>query len=227
MGLEVVNILVINLDRQTERIVPIASQLKQLGLSWERISAVDGQRMVREIPIVAGWKLPGYDLTKRLALLACARSHVFALNKAKEAGWSQVLILEDDVILPVGFENLLSVYMDCVPEDWRVLRLGGWPSPTGKTVQVSPLWWTATKFYQTYAYITREYDALIALWEEEDGALDQTWWGFEGAYHCVPILVAAAKGFYSAIELKKNYNIMSRKRLKREWPDGFPGLVAT
>ena len=68
-----INILYINLDKRLDRKKHIENEL--VGLNYERIEAVLDQEN-------------GYK--------GCVQSHIKALNYAKEKGYSQVIIIEDD-----------------------------------------------------------------------------------------------------------------------------------
>jgi len=68
-------VIVINLDRRTDRLEKIDSQLKELGIQYKRFSAVDGKKLDID-PVLAG-----------------TMSH---LQVMKQVSGQRVLILEDD-----------------------------------------------------------------------------------------------------------------------------------
>ena len=67
-------IVYINLERREDRRQEIEQELSQYGLSGERFNAIV--------------KTPG--------IVGCGLSHLAVLQKAQEAGWDNILILEDD-----------------------------------------------------------------------------------------------------------------------------------
>lgn len=127
--------LVINLPHRTDRWKLFQEQiplLTSLGLNVERMDAVYGRM------------LPGFGekpwFTKRLSVkranawggkAGCTLSHRNAIATAKERGWKNVLIVEDDVSFDAAiagqWERLVDV-MNTVPDDWIAIYLyGGHP----------------------------------------------------------------------------------------------------
>jgi len=124
--------LVINLAHRTDRWKFFQEQiplLTSLGLNVERINAVYGRQ------------LPGFGqkpwFTKRLSekranawagKAGCTLSHRRAIERAKELGWKNVLILEDDCHFESGVASQwdqLHLVMKSLPEDWIAIYLYG------------------------------------------------------------------------------------------------------
>jgi hypothetical protein len=93
----------INLERRQDRRQEIEQELATMGLIGERFNAIQKQ--------------PG--------IVGCGLSHLAVLQKAQEAGWENVLILEDDFQFLVPKEILnqqLQAFWDlAIP--WDVLML--------------------------------------------------------------------------------------------------------
>ena len=124
--------LVINLPHRTDRWALFQEQiptLTALGLNPERLDAVSGKSLLGfgEKP----W------FTKRLSekrayawggKAGCTLSHRKAIALAKERGWKNVLILEDDVRFDVAiaaqWARLVEV-MNNLPKDWIAIYLYG------------------------------------------------------------------------------------------------------
>jgi GR25 family glycosyltransferase involved in LPS biosynthesis len=124
--------LVINLPHRTDRWKLFQEQiplLTSLGLNVERMDAVYGRM------------LPGFGekpwFTKRLSVkranawggkAGCTLSHRNAIATAKERGWKNVLIVEDDVSFDAAiagqWERLVDV-MNTLPDDWIAVYLYG------------------------------------------------------------------------------------------------------
>jgi len=77
-------IVYINLDHREDRRAEVEGELSQMGLSGERFPAI--------------FRKPG--------TVGCGLSHIAVLEKAKAAGWENVLILEDDFYFVVDKETV-------------------------------------------------------------------------------------------------------------------------
>jgi hypothetical protein len=94
-------IQVINLPNRPDRLALLSSQLKDAGLSFDKLVAVDGKKT-------------GFQ-SKFLSMgeIGCFKSHVNAMRRQKEVGAEYSLILEDDATLTsVVNEKFLSEMMD-------------------------------------------------------------------------------------------------------------------
>jgi glycosyl transferase family 25 len=92
-------IFYINLDRRTDRRAEIERELERMELDAERFSAI-------EYPPPHG-------------IVGCGKSHLQVIKIAKERGYKNVLILEDDFIFVTDklvFENTLSQFFDYVTD---------------------------------------------------------------------------------------------------------------
>jgi GR25 family glycosyltransferase involved in LPS biosynthesis len=94
-------IQVINLDRRPDRLAHITTELKKVGLSFEKQTAVDGQLE----------SLQSEYISK--GAIGCWKSHVNSMRRLVQTNASFGLILEDDVVLsPEVNEKFLSEMMD-------------------------------------------------------------------------------------------------------------------
>ena len=169
-------ILVINLDTSTARMEQfLAANAATMPLDKvQRLSAVLGRALD------SYGKAPWF--TERTGERAaywggaggCALSHAKAIATAKEKGWRNVLIMEDDVLtgqhpdalamMDYALQNLSGDYM---------LYLGySRPTPYGKCVQKSGehALWHVEGVLSTFAYLIPEsmYDRLLAVMPTED-----------------------------------------------------------
>lgn len=169
-------ILVINLDTSIER-------MEQFKVSNADTLPLE---KVQRLSAVLGRALPSYGqepwFTERTGERSaywggaggCALSHAKAIATAKEKGWRNVLIMEDDVVtgqhpdalamLEYALENLSGDYM---------LYLGySRPTPYGKCVQKSGehALWQVEGVLSTFAYLIPEsmYDRLLAVMPTEE-----------------------------------------------------------
>ncbi len=113
-------VIVINLDRRTDRMEKLAPQLEKLDIQYERFSAVDGKQLGID-PIVAG-----------------LQSH---LQVMKQIAGQKVLILEDDAQFVEDFNEKFEKVMQTLPEDWDIFYLGALvPKEVGLVRMVNRHW---------------------------------------------------------------------------------------
>jgi len=94
----------INLEHRKERDLITRQELKKLGIKKpNRFNAI----------------------THEISLVGCALSHIACLEKAKELGWSHVIVFEDDIKIE-GKNSLLSKFNKYIKTDFDVLYLGCW-----------------------------------------------------------------------------------------------------
>lgn len=113
-------VVVINLDRRTDRMEKLGPQLDELGIEYERFSAVDAQEL----------DIKGY--------VAGTMSHVAVWKKYLG---KKVLVLEDDALFCENFNEKFAEVIKTLPEDWDVLYLGALlDKKTGKVKRVNDHW---------------------------------------------------------------------------------------
>ena len=96
-------VVVINLDRRQDRMERLGPQLEELGIKYERHSAVDG-KAIGISPMIAG-----------------TMSHVEVLKKYRD---QKILILEDDAYFVKDFNEKFEIVMQTLPDDWDIFYLG-------------------------------------------------------------------------------------------------------
>jgi GR25 family glycosyltransferase involved in LPS biosynthesis len=113
-------VVVINLDRRTDRMEILVPQLDELGIEYERFSAVDGKEFGID-PITAG-----------------TQSHVAVWKKYLG---KKVLVLEDDANFCQGFNEKFDEAMQTLPNNWDIFYLGALVDKmTGKVIPVNEHW---------------------------------------------------------------------------------------
>lgn len=113
--------LVINLDRSPERLRTVAARLREAGVAFDRLPAVDGKTVDRRgLAGATGW------CTRHCtdSMLGCALSHVRAWQMAHEARNPYTLVMEDDVELVPDFRQRMKAVLNEVPADVDILFLG-------------------------------------------------------------------------------------------------------
>ncbi len=125
-------VVVINLDRRTDRMEKLDLQLKELGIQYKRFSAVDAIKLNID-PIVAG-----------------LRSH---LQVIKDNIGRRVLVLEDDAYFVDNFNEKFEKVMQTLPEDWDIFYLGALvPKDVGQINMVNRHWGIQVLTTGTQAY---------------------------------------------------------------------------
>lgn len=114
-------VVVINLDRRTDRMDQLGPQLDKLGIKYDRHSAVDGKELGIS-PVVAG-----------------TMSHVQVL---KESIDKKVLILEDDALFVDDFNEKFDEVIQTLPKTMDIFYLGALlPKSTGKVESIGNKHW--------------------------------------------------------------------------------------
>ncbi|MEL6584509.1 MAG: glycosyltransferase family 25 protein [Pseudomonadota bacterium] len=120
-----VPITIVNLDRRPDRLAYMTDQLDALGLSWQRVSALDGKEVGPEgldprtlgngpIPMTHGSKAYASTMLKTFA--------------AQEA--EVMLYLQDDADLSPDLATLLA-NISWLPEEIGLVQLEKWPERNG------------------------------------------------------------------------------------------------
>ncbi len=149
-------IIYINLASRPDRRSEIETELSRMGLSGERFDAIH--------------RKPG--------IVGCGLSHLAVLKLAKERGYKEILIMEDDFVFTLSPERMREIFdiLPSVPFD--VCMLGYNLHHThGDYLSAQKLPMHKVKYAQTAsAYIVREhyYDTLIELYEWAIPELERT-----------------------------------------------------
>jgi GR25 family glycosyltransferase involved in LPS biosynthesis len=170
-------IIVINLERRTDRLEQFDAEAKRIGFEYEVHKAVDGKAEGID-PIVAG----------RL-------SHIQVLESIKPD--EMVLICEDDAVFCDDFLEKFETHMAKLPQDWDIFYLG---AVKNRTEPVNDYWVRQLETTGTHAYCIKpekvEYFIQVAkdfdLWIDVAYRLvsDKT-----NAYVCHPNISIQSEGF--------------------------------
>jgi GR25 family glycosyltransferase involved in LPS biosynthesis len=95
-------VVVINLDRRKDRLEKVDAQLQELGITYERFSAIDAKAL---------------DIDP---IQACRQSHIQVLEESV----GKTLILEDDACFMEGFNERFTEFVELLPADWHIFYLG-------------------------------------------------------------------------------------------------------
>ena len=123
-------VVVINLDKRTDRLEKISKQLDELGITFERFSAIDG--------------------TGKNPMLANRDSH---LQVWRENLGKKILVLEDDAYFIDDFQERFNQVIQTLPENWDVFYLGALlDKMTGKVIKINNDWYRQIVSTGTQAY---------------------------------------------------------------------------
>ena len=156
MSKNIEKIIYINLDKRTDRREEIENELKKYELEAERYSAI---------------------YTPHSGIVGCGYSHLNTLKLAKERGYKNVLILEDDfefVVSKEEFEESLNKLFDSkIPFDVCMLS---YIVQRGQPIQEYSFVGKVLDGQTASGYIVNQhyYDTLIALYEWAIPLLDST-----------------------------------------------------
>ena len=123
-------IICINLDKRTDRWTESLEQFKKAGIEVERFSAVYGnpRKWVHVKDRTAGKDPSDINYIKPESfggVAGCIASHTDIWKLAKEKGWKNVLIIEDDCDFIDNITTVIHEKMKEVPNDWDLLYFGG------------------------------------------------------------------------------------------------------
>ncbi|MGD9816780.1 MAG: glycosyltransferase family 25 protein [Hyphomonadaceae bacterium] len=112
-------ILVINLDRDADRLAYMQAQLARAALPFARFSAIDGA----DLPApMRSYFPPGTPLSR--GEIGCYASHLAICQRiAARRVRAPVLVLEDDVALPGDLPALMASLILALPPRWDIVRL--------------------------------------------------------------------------------------------------------
>lgn len=110
----------VNLDRNPERLAFMDSQLRRLGIDYERVPAVDGRTLTSRDRrrVFAKWH-SFFAENRRLTAgqIGCALSHVEVYRRMRNNGILSALVLEDDVSIARHFPSALVRASDFIDTD--------------------------------------------------------------------------------------------------------------
>jgi hypothetical protein len=157
----------INLKRRTDRRAHAESEFKKHGIEVEWIEGIDSKELSLPATLISSDGTPVMP-----GDLGCTASHSKVCKLAKERGFKNYLVIEDDAIFCKNFIELFPLYIVQVPNDYDFLYIGG--SINGEQYAISENVVKSTNVYTTHAMAVKEtvYDALIEVWEKQNEKVD-------------------------------------------------------
>ncbi|GLK77126.1 hypothetical protein GCM10008171_23800 [Methylopila jiangsuensis] len=100
------NIIVINLDRDTERFNSVSKQISDFGLQFHRLSAINGASLPRGL--LKRVKIGGRAANNFPGTFGCLTSHIKAWETSLTLEKDFTLILEDDIVINSSISSIDS-----------------------------------------------------------------------------------------------------------------------
>jgi glycosyl transferase family 25 len=127
-------IFVINLDRSPERLKRMSARLSQLGLTYERVPAIDGKMIDNATRDRFNPKRSWHNYND--SDMACYLSHLKALGIIAEREVPRAIVLEDDASFGSGFARWTASACP-LPDDVELLKLEGFGAKNSPKIPVS------------------------------------------------------------------------------------------
>ena len=177
------NAILINLDRRVDRLEQFDRQAKELGIEYERFSAVELENSVD----------------------GCRQSHIEVL---KNYNYDPLFIFEDDALFVEGFSDKLPIAMSHLPNDWDVAYLG---AHILKAEDHNEYWLKSYGASSTHAFAIRgrAKDMLGKSLDSYDGHADRAFSNIHkdlNVYVVKSTLIWQAPGYSDIQECEVNYD---------------------
>lgn len=120
-------VYLINLDGSDQRLRSASTQLRELGIEYERVPAVDGRgkspKDFKEVDFARTWQYLGRPLSG--GEVGCYLSHVECANRFLASNADVCLVMEDDIAFHLSsFMEVLKQGIQMLPEGWDVINFG-------------------------------------------------------------------------------------------------------
>lgn len=206
-GSKLKSVIVINLDRDAERLAAMTEQLHQRDVDFIRHRAFLGREAVTAHPARFGnCKLSAGEI-------GCFGSHLDIADKIVSGVYpSPTLVLEDDLDLPDHLADVIAQILTLAPQDWEMIRLSNIPRrgvQTLATFQISRRVYSIVRFRRvrsnTGAYLVNQAGAkkLASLRPAIfpiDQHLKRKWLTRLKSYAVMPI-ISQSRRFQSTIDV--------------------------
>ncbi len=196
------HIFCINLERRTDRRIQAEEEFKKIGLDVEFVTGVDGTKLDIK-PMIS----KDATMVSR-GDLGCTLSHLKVVKLAKERGYKNYLVLEDDVEFSETFNADFESWMKQVPADWQMLYFGG--NHDLPIIPVTENVYKIVRTFTTHAFAANEsvYDAMIGVLGQEDDKVDICISSLHCKHNCYvfrPHLAFQRAGFSDILEKNDDY----------------------
>jgi hypothetical protein len=153
---------VINLESRTDRLTRVKSEMHWL---FEDPT----------FELFRGIEHPEEQNKERAGMRGCGESHTSIIKMAKERGYEQVLIMEDDCVFQAKGRTLghATTCFKNVEDDWDMLSGGIYQG--GHLTGTNEYWWRTGYFSSTHFYLLRNtaYDTVLENYDPNEQHIDR------------------------------------------------------
>jgi len=128
MSDQIFTALLINLDRDVARLEHMQKQLAQAGITFSRQAGVMGDNVPDDLRPYFFDAGGSPKTSMKRGEIGCYASHLRALKRVAsgELGYT-VLVMEDDLLIPVDLKKIIADAQHAMPAGWDILRLSSPP----------------------------------------------------------------------------------------------------
>lgn len=119
-------IYVINLKKNQDRLEKFMENAKKANVKVERFDAVYGKELSKDHPDILKYFVKDHGLNP--GKIGCALSHIKIWEDAINNNYNNIIVFEDDAIIPKDFWDKFNEAYNELPEDWDIVYMGlNWP----------------------------------------------------------------------------------------------------
>jgi glycosyl transferase family 25 len=160
-------VFLINLKIRPEKLKISTKLLDSYNIEFELYEAID---CTKGIPEDIPRPRAGY-LTNKPGAYGCLLSHLNVIRIAKERGYKNILILEDDIDLSKDFIKLFDEKVKDLPKDWMLFYLGGSGHTAPNSIHLTKITEHISKTVKTmttssYAVNSSAFDIILNFHEK-------------------------------------------------------------
>lgn len=165
---ERINGFYLNLDRRKDRKIKMESEILKTSHNIKRYKAIDGKKLSNLK------KFKGTIPNSELGQYAIFLSHYNMIKYAKDNGWNKIIILEDDVTLCDDFDSRLDLFLDKIPNNWKIAYLGFNETKDTQLIKINEYVYRVIDTYGTFGMIINSsaYDMILKILEEKNTVID-------------------------------------------------------
>lgn len=131
----VCRVLLINLDRDANRLAWMTEQLAAGNIEFERLPAVLGTETPQSVAHFFSTKSRPLLRPLRIGEIGCYASHLVAMQRIATGELGRVvLMLEDDLRVSTNLIEIIRESLAQLPKDWDILRLSNPPKRSVKII---------------------------------------------------------------------------------------------
>lgn len=116
-------IYVINLKKNKKRYDKFIENARKANVSVRRFDAVYGKELAENHPDIIKYFIKNHNLNP--GQIGCALSHIKIWEDAIRNNYKNIIVFEDDSIIPIDFWERFNKAYNELPKDWDMLLLGG------------------------------------------------------------------------------------------------------